>query len=41
VPVAIGRRPAFARVGAPLRPEGDARALTAQLAEALAALLHT
>ena len=39
VPVAIGRRPAFVRVGEPLAPEGDARSLTARLAESLTALL--
>jgi 1-acyl-sn-glycerol-3-phosphate acyltransferase len=41
VPVAIGRRPAFARVGAPLPPEGDARALTAQLTQSLGALVRS
>jgi 1-acyl-sn-glycerol-3-phosphate acyltransferase len=38
VPVAIHRRPAFVRVGEPLSPDGDARSLTGQLAEALARL---
>jgi 1-acyl-sn-glycerol-3-phosphate acyltransferase len=39
IPVAIGRRPTFVRVGEPLAADGDARTLTAQLAAALAALL--
>ena len=39
VPVAIGGRPAFVRVGEPLAPEGDARSLTEQLASSLGALL--
>jgi 1-acyl-sn-glycerol-3-phosphate acyltransferase len=39
VPVGIGRRPAFVRVGAPIAPDGDARALTSALAEALGALV--
>ena len=39
IPVAIGRRPAFVRVGEPLAPDGDARTLTTQLAAALTALL--
>ncbi len=39
IPVAIGRRPAFVRVGEPLAPDGDARTLTAQLAASLTALL--
>ena len=32
IPVAIGRGPAFVRVGEPLAPEGDARSLTERLA---------
>jgi 1-acyl-sn-glycerol-3-phosphate acyltransferase len=40
VPVAIHRRPAFARAGQPLAPEGDARLLTRQLGEALSGLLE-
>jgi 1-acyl-sn-glycerol-3-phosphate acyltransferase len=39
VPIGIGRRPAFVRVGEPLAPEGDARALTARLAESLGSLV--
>ncbi len=39
IPVAIGRRPAFVRVGEPLAPEGDPRALTDALAGSLTALL--
>jgi 1-acyl-sn-glycerol-3-phosphate acyltransferase len=39
VPVALGRRPAFVRVGDSLAPEGDARALTQALAASLGALL--
>ena len=39
VPVAIGRRPAFVRVGEPFAPEGDARSLTKELARSLGALL--
>jgi 1-acyl-sn-glycerol-3-phosphate acyltransferase len=39
VPVAIGRRPAFVRVGEPLAPEGDARSLTQALARSLGELL--
>jgi 1-acyl-sn-glycerol-3-phosphate acyltransferase len=39
VPVGLGRRPAFVRVGEPLAPEGDARALTARLGAALAELV--
>jgi 1-acyl-sn-glycerol-3-phosphate acyltransferase len=39
VPVAIGGRPAFVRVGEPLAPEGDARSLTEQLSRSLEALL--
>ena len=39
VPVAIGRRPAFVRVGEPLRPEGDARTVTAALRASLVQLL--
>jgi 1-acyl-sn-glycerol-3-phosphate acyltransferase len=40
VPVAIGRRPAFVRVGEPLRPEGDARTVTAALRASLVQLLE-
>jgi 1-acyl-sn-glycerol-3-phosphate acyltransferase len=39
VPVGIGRRPAFVRVGEPIAPEGDARTLTVALADALGALV--
>jgi 1-acyl-sn-glycerol-3-phosphate acyltransferase len=39
IPVAIGRSPAFVRVGQPIAPEGDARTLTAALAQALRGLL--
>jgi 1-acyl-sn-glycerol-3-phosphate acyltransferase len=39
IPVAIGRRPAFVRVGEPLAPESDARTLTGRLAASLTALL--
>jgi hypothetical protein len=39
VPVAIGARPSFVRVGEPLAPEGDARSLTEQLSSSLDALL--
>lgn len=41
VPVAIGRSPAFVRVGEPLAPEGDARSLTERLAAALAGLVSS
>jgi 1-acyl-sn-glycerol-3-phosphate acyltransferase len=40
VPVALGRAPSFVRVGEPLAPEGDPRALTALLADALAVLVQ-
>jgi 1-acyl-sn-glycerol-3-phosphate acyltransferase len=39
VPVAIGARPSFVRVGKPLAPEGDSRSLTGQLSSSLDALL--
>jgi 1-acyl-sn-glycerol-3-phosphate acyltransferase len=39
VPVAIGARPSFVRVGEPLAPEGDSRSLTGQLSSSLDALL--
>jgi 1-acyl-sn-glycerol-3-phosphate acyltransferase len=39
VPVAIHRRPTFARVGQPLAPDGDARSLTRELGESLTGLL--
>jgi 1-acyl-sn-glycerol-3-phosphate acyltransferase len=39
IPVAIGRRPAFVRVGEPLMPDGDARTLTTRLSASLTALL--
>jgi 1-acyl-sn-glycerol-3-phosphate acyltransferase len=41
VPIAIGRRPATVRVGAPLPPQGSTRALTRELELALAALLDS
>jgi 1-acyl-sn-glycerol-3-phosphate acyltransferase len=40
IPVAIGRRPAFVRVGRPIALGGDARTLTLRLAESLEALLE-
>ena len=40
VPIALGRSPSFVRVGEPLPPDGDARALTARLTAALAALVR-
>lgn len=40
IPVALGRRPAFVRVGEPIAPAGDARTLTQRLAESLGALLE-
>jgi 1-acyl-sn-glycerol-3-phosphate acyltransferase len=38
IPVAIGRGPAFVRVGEPIGPAADARTLTRRLTESLAAL---
>ena len=38
IPVAIGRRPAFVRVGEPIAPADDTRALTGRLAASLGAL---
>ncbi len=40
VPIALGRAPAFVRVGEPLAPDGDPRALTERLAEALGVLVR-
>jgi len=40
VPVAIHRRPTFARVGQPLSPDGDARSLTSELGASLTGLLQ-
>jgi 1-acyl-sn-glycerol-3-phosphate acyltransferase len=41
VPIAIARRPARVRVGAPLAPHGSTRALTRELEIALGALLDS
>jgi 1-acyl-sn-glycerol-3-phosphate acyltransferase len=41
VPIGIGRRPAFVRVGEPIAAEGDARALTTRLGAALSALVSS
>jgi 1-acyl-sn-glycerol-3-phosphate acyltransferase len=41
VPVGIGRRPAFVRVGEPIAAEGDARTLTTRLAAALGTLVSS
>jgi 1-acyl-sn-glycerol-3-phosphate acyltransferase len=40
IPVAIGRRPAFVRVGEPIAPAADAHTLTKRLSESLGALLE-
>jgi 1-acyl-sn-glycerol-3-phosphate acyltransferase len=41
IPIALRRRPAFVRVGAPLEASDDARALTHELSAALQALLSS
>jgi 1-acyl-sn-glycerol-3-phosphate acyltransferase len=40
IPVAIGRGPAFVRVGEPIAPAADARTGTERLRESLESLLH-